>query len=94
VTGAAHWHTLLRARAIETGCYVVAPAQTGRHESAAHKTRATYGHSLVVDPWGAVQLDAGEAPGVYITDIDMDKVEDARRRIPCLSNARPFDGPG
>jgi predicted amidohydrolase len=93
VTGAAHWHSLLRARAIETGCYVIAPAQTGTHASRSHKTRATYGHSLVVDPWGAVQLDAGEAPGVYMTDLDMGKVEDARRRVPSLTNARPFNGP-
>lgn len=93
VTGAAHWHTLLRARAIETGCFVIAPAQTGRHESASHKTRSTYGHSLVVTPWGEVQLDAGEEPGVYTTDLDMGMVEQARGKIPSLSNARPFDGP-
>ena len=93
VTGAAHWHTLLRARAIETGCYVLAPAQTGRHESAQHKTRSTYGHSLVVDPWGEVQLDAGDAPGVYMTDLDMGKVNAARGKIPSLQNARQFTGP-
>lgn len=93
VTGAAHWHTLLRARAIETGCFVLAPAQTGTHASAQHKTRATYGHSLVVDPWGAVQMDAEEAPGVYITDLDMGQVAEARRKIPSLENARPFSGP-
>ena len=93
VTGAAHWHTLLRARAIETGCFVLAPAQTGLHASAAHKTRRTYGHSLVVTPWGDVQMDAGEAPGVYITDLDMGEVAKARGRVPSLENARPFDGP-
>jgi predicted amidohydrolase len=93
VTGAAHWHTLLRARAIETGCYVLAPAQTGTHESASHRTRSTYGHSLVVAPWGEVQLDAGTDPGVYITDLDMEKVKEARRKIPSLTHARPFDGP-
>ena len=93
VTGAAHWHTLLRARAIETGCYVLAPAQTGTHASKTHKTRSTYGHSLVVTPWGEVQLDAGSEPGVYITDLDMEKVNEARGKIPSLSNARPFDGP-
>ena len=93
VTGAAHWHTLLRARAIETGCYVLAPAQTGTHHSATNKTRATYGHSLVVAPWGEVQLDAGSAPGVYMTDLDMEKVREARGKVPSLSNARPFDGP-
>ena len=93
VTGAAHWHTLLRARAIETGCYVLAPAQTGRHKSAAHKPRSTYGHSLVVTPWGEVQLDAGTAPGVYTTDLDMGKVQEARGKVPSLENARPFSGP-
>ncbi len=93
VTGAAHWHALLRARAIETGCYVLAPAQTGRHESAAHKTRSTYGHSLVVNPWGEVQLDAGSEPGVYMTDLDMGKVSEARGKVPSLQNARPFTGP-
>ncbi|WP_195820999.1 carbon-nitrogen hydrolase family protein [Roseobacter sp. MH60115] len=93
VTGAAHWHTLLRARAIETGCFVLAPAQTGLHASAAHKTRRTYGHSLVVTPWGEVQMDAGDVPGVYITDLDMGEVAKARGRVPSLENARPFDGP-
>ena len=93
VTGAAHWHTLLRARAIETGCYVLAPAQTGKHASARHKTRSTYGHSLVVTPWGEVQLDAGEEPGVYTTDLDMGKVREARSKIPSLENMRPFSGP-
>ena len=93
VTGEAHWHTLLRARAIETGCFVLAPAQTGTHASAAHKTRKTYGHSLVVTPWGEVQLDAGTAPGVYITDLDMKQVSDARGKVPSLTNARTFNGP-
>ena len=93
VTGAAHWHTLLRARAIETGCYVLAPAQTGIHASKAHKTRSTYGHSLVVSPWGEVQLDAGSEPGVYISDLDMEKVGEARKKIPSLTNARPYNGP-
>lgn len=93
VTGAAHWHTLLRARAIETGCFVLAPAQTGTHASARHKTRSTYGHSLVVTPWSEVQLDAGSAPGVYMTDIDMRQVDTARGKVPSLENARPFDGP-
>lgn len=93
VTGAAHWHTLLRARAIETGCFVLAPAQTGEHTSKIHKSRKTYGHSLVVSPWGEVQLDAGEAPGVYMIDLDMEKVSEVRGKIPSLENARPFDGP-
>lgn len=93
VTGAAHWHSLLRARAIETGCYVIAPAQTGTHASAQHKTRDTYGHSLVVAPWGEVVVDAGTEPGVYMFDLDMEKVIDARRRVPSLANRRPFDAP-
>lgn len=93
VTGAAHWHALLRARAIETGCYVLAPAQTGEHASVAHKTRRTYGHSLVVNPWGVVEMDAGDAPGVYMVDLDMEQVSQARQKIPSLDNARPFDGP-
>jgi predicted amidohydrolase len=93
VTGAAHWHTLLRARAIETGCFVLAPAQTGTHASAKNKTRSTYGHSLVVDPWGKVQLDAGSDPGVYITDLNMGKVDEVRNKIPSLGNARQFNGP-
>ncbi|WP_299964785.1 carbon-nitrogen hydrolase family protein [uncultured Roseobacter sp.] len=93
VTGAAHWHTLLRARAIETGCFVLAPAQTGTHASVRNKTRSTYGHSLVIAPWGEIQMDAGTAPGVYMTDLDMGQVEAARARVPSLQNARSFDGP-
>ena len=93
VTGAAHWHSLLRARAIETGCFVLAPAQTGEHLSDAHKTRNTYGHSLVVSPWGEVLLDAGEAPGVYMCSLDLDEVARSRGRVPSLSHKRAFDGP-
>lgn len=93
VTGAAHWHALLRARAIETGCFVLAPAQTGTHASAAHKTRDTYGHALVVSPWGEVLVDAGIAPGVYNFDLDMGQCDSARRKVPSLSNARQFSGP-
>ncbi|MFT6676622.1 MAG: putative amidohydrolase [Sulfitobacter sp.] len=93
VTGAAHWHALLRARAIETGCFVIAPAQTGTHASASHKTRDTFGHSLVVSPWGEVILDAGDRPGVYIFDLDMEQGEAARRRVPSLANARAFQPP-
>ncbi|WP_299548005.1 carbon-nitrogen hydrolase family protein [uncultured Tateyamaria sp.] len=93
VTGAAHWHSLLRARAIEGGAWVLAPAQTGTHSSAVHKTRDTYGHSLVVDPWGEVVLDAGTAPGIYVFDLDLEKVAEARRRIPSRDNARSFKGP-
>lgn len=93
VTGAAHWHALLRARAIESGCFVIAPAQTGTHASAVHKTRDTYGHSLVVDPWGEVLLDAGTVSGVYTFALDMEKGEAARRKVPSLANARDFSGP-
>lgn len=93
VTGAAHWHALLRARAIETGCYVIAPAQTGTHASANHKTRDTYGHSLVISPWGEVLLDAGTAPGVYNFDLDMGKVAQTRQRVPSMAHRRPFEGP-
>ncbi len=93
VTGAAHWHALLRARAIETGCYVIAPAQTGTHASAAHKTRDTYGHSLVISPWGEVLLDAGTVPGVYKFELDMGKVAQTRQRVPSMAHRRPFEGP-
>mmetsp|Transcript_18034 Transcript_18034/g.27588 ORF Transcript_18034/g.27588 Transcript_18034/m.27588 type:complete len:277 (-) Transcript_18034:4603-5433(-) len=93
VTGAAHWHSLLRARAIEAGAWVLAPAQTGTHSGPSNTGRKTYGHSLAVDPWGEVILDAGTEPGVYMFDLDLDKVADARRRIPSLDNARAFEGP-
>ena len=85
-TGQAHWHVLLRARAIETGCWVVAAAQTGAHEDG----RATYGHSLVVSPWGEVMLDMGEAPGIGLVTIDLAAVTEARGKVPALDHARPF----
>lgn len=93
VTGVAHWQTLLRARAIETGCFVIAPAQTGTHASDAHKTRDTYGHSLVVSPWGEVILDAGTDAGVYMFELDIAQTEAARAKVPSMMNKRPFDGP-
>jgi len=83
-TGAAHWHILLRARAIEAGAYVVAAAQTGVHEDG----RATYGHSLVIDPWGEVLLDMGEAAGLGFAEIDPARIDDVRSRIPVLSHRR------
>jgi len=83
-TGAAHWQTLLRARAIEAGAYVVAAAQTGEHEDG----RATYGHSLVIDPWGEVLLDMGGKAGLGFADIDPARVADVRSRIPVLSHRR------
>ncbi|WP_223421814.1 carbon-nitrogen hydrolase family protein [Tateyamaria pelophila] len=92
-TGAAHWHSLLRARAIEAGAWVLAPAQTGTHPGGSQKKRSTYGHSLAVDPWGEVVLDAGTAPGVYIFDLELEKVAEARRRVPSRENARKFEGP-
>lgn len=92
-TGAAHWETLLRARAIETGAYVLAPAQTGRHSATRGRTRATHGHSLAVDPWGAVIADAGTAAGVTYVDLDPAAVADARRRLPSLGHDRPIEGP-
>lgn len=90
-TGQAHWHALLRARAIETGSYVIAAAQGGMHPNG----RATYGHSLVVDPWGKViaELDH-DAPGVLVAEIDPAAVREARQRVPALANARDFMGPG
>ncbi|WP_204112559.1 nitrilase-related carbon-nitrogen hydrolase [Shimia biformata] len=93
VTGAAHWHTLLTARAIETGCYVLAPAQTGTHAASRGRTRKTFGHSLAIAPWGEVLADAGEAPGLSFVDLDLAKVDEARKKVPSLRHDRPFDGP-
>ena len=92
-TGQAHWHVLLRARAIETGCYVLAPAQWGRHEAVRGRVRDTYGHSLVVAPWGEVIADAGEGVGLVYADLDIQAVRSARRRVPSLSNSREFAAP-
>lgn len=86
-TGEAHWHVLLRARAIETGCFVIAAAQTGTHADG----RTTYGHSLVVAPWGDVLLDMGTTPGTATCDIDLAAVAEARGRVPALDHARPFN---
>lgn len=90
-TGQAHWHVLLRARAIETGSYVIAAAQGGNHPNG----RSTYGHSLIIDPWGKViaELDHDE-PGVLVAEIDPQAVAEARQRIPALANARDFARPG
>jgi deaminated glutathione amidase len=85
-TGRAHWHVLLRARAIEAGLFVVAAAQVGRHEDG----RQTFGHSLVVDPWGEVLLDMGEEPGLGFADIDLKRISDVRSRIPALNHRRPI----
>lgn len=83
-TGQAHWHILLRARAIEAGCFVIAPAQTGRHADG----RETYGHSLVVGPWGEILLDMGDEAGLALADIDMARIEDVRGRVPAIANRR------
>ena len=85
-TGRAHWHVLLRARAIETGCYVLAPAQCGEHAG----ERQTYGHAVIVDPWGEVLADAGEQPGFAIADIDSARVAEARRKVPSLEHDRAY----
>jgi len=85
-TGAAHWDVLLRARAIEAGAYVIAAAQTGEHEDG----RTTYGHSLVVDPWGEVVLDMGDAPGLAFADVDPARLSEVRARIPALDHRRPI----
>ncbi|WP_417583548.1 carbon-nitrogen hydrolase family protein [Pelagibacterium sp.] len=86
-TGAAHWHVLLRARAIETGCFILAAAQGGHHENG----RSTFGHSLVVSPWGEVIAEVeGDAPGLLIAELDLDAVSAARQRVPALANARSF----
>jgi predicted amidohydrolase len=85
-TGEAHWHTLLRARAIETGCFVFAAAQAGLHEN----KRETFGHSLIIDPWGTILAEGGVEPGVVLADIDPAKVETARKTIPSLQHGRRF----
>jgi predicted amidohydrolase len=86
-TGEAHWHVLLRARAIENGCFVFAAAQAGRHESG----RETYGHSLIVDPWGRILGDGGGEPGIVLASIDPAEVAAARGRIPSLQHGRRFE---
>jgi hypothetical protein len=88
-TGQAHWHILLRARAIENGCFLFAPAQCGDHEDG----RKTYGHALIVAPWGEVLADAGEDPGLAIAEIDLEEVERVRGMVPSLSNDRRYDPP-
>jgi deaminated glutathione amidase len=93
ITGAAHWEPLLRARAIETGCFILAPAQTGFHPETAGKGRRTHGHSLVIAPWGEILSDAGTDPGVTYARIDLAEVARARARVPSLGHDRAFDGP-
>ena len=88
-TGKAHWHVLLRARAIENGAFVVAPAQGGTHANG----RKTYGHSTIVAPWGEILAEGGTEPGVIVADIDLDAVKSARERVPSLRHDRDFEGP-
>jgi len=88
-TGKAHWHVLLRARAIENGCFVFAPAQWGEHAEG----RRTYGHSLIVDPWGEVLADAGQAVDIIIERIEVARIAEARRMVPSLGHDRPFAHP-
>jgi predicted amidohydrolase len=89
-TGEAHWHVLLRSRAIETGSYVIAAAQGGQHPNG----RATYGHSIIIDPWGRVLAElAHDEPGVLVAEISPEQVADARGRIPALKNAKNFVPP-
>jgi deaminated glutathione amidase len=90
-TGQAHWHTLMRARAIETGCFVFAPAQVGTHKGS---NRKTYGHSIAVAPWGEVLVDAGaEKAGFVIADVDLAKVAEARKMVPSLEHDRKYAAP-
>lgn len=88
-TGKAHWESLLRARAIENGAFVLAPAQTGEHGAG----RASHGHSLAVSPWGEVLADGGTEPGITLVDFDLAAVDDARGRLPSLLHDRDFEGP-
>jgi predicted amidohydrolase len=88
-TGTAHWHVMLRARAIETGCYILAPAQTGTHDSG----RKTYGHSLIVNPWGEVVADAGDQPGIITAKLDLSKVDEARKALMQLQHDREYEAP-
>lgn len=93
VTGKAHWEPLLRARAIECGAYVLAPAQTGTHPATRGRQRSTHGHSMAVEPWGKVLVDAGTEPCVSFVELDPAAVAGARARIPSLSHDRAFEGP-
>ena len=85
-TGEAHWHVLLRARAIENGCFVIAPAQTGTHPGG----RKTYGHALIVDPWGKIVAEAGSEEGVIMADLELSQVDQARGKLPSLGHDREF----
>ncbi|MBU3653908.1 MAG: carbon-nitrogen hydrolase family protein, partial [Limnohabitans sp.] len=88
-TGQAHWHVLLRARAIETGCFVLAPAQHGVHEDG----RETYGHSVVINPWGEVVAEQADGEGLLMATLDLNQTAQARKRVPSLQHARPYHPP-
>jgi predicted amidohydrolase len=88
-TGEAHWHVLTRARAIETGSFLIAATQGGHHEDG----RDSYGHAIIIDPWGKVVAEGGEDPCVVVADLDLERVAAARRRVPALANARTFAAP-
>lgn len=92
-TGAAHWESLIRARAIENTCFVLAPAQCGTHAAHGGRPRKTWGHSLAVAPWGEVLADGGTEPGVTLVDLDLSRVAQARARVPSLTHDRAFEGP-
>ncbi len=92
-TGPAHWEPLLKARAIETGSFVLAPAQTGRHATTAGKARETYGRSLAISPWGEILCDGGDAPGISLISLDFSQVKAVRNSIPSLTHTRTFTGP-
>ncbi|WBL33040.1 carbon-nitrogen hydrolase family protein [Sinirhodobacter sp. HNIBRBA609] len=92
-TGAAHWESLIRARAIENTCFMLAPAQCGTHAAHGGRPRRTWGHSLAVAPWGEVLADGGTEPGVTLVEIDLARVAQARVRVPSLAHDRDFEGP-
>ena len=92
-TGAAHWESLLRARAIENGAFVLAPAQSGSHAAHNGRPRRTWGHSMIVSPWGEVLADAGTDVGATVAEIDLAAVSRARHRVPSLTHDRDFEGP-
>ena len=92
-TGRAHWEVLLRARAIETGCYVIAAAQTGEHQTSQRRPRKTYGHSMIVSPWGEIMADAGEDQGIIYADLDLSLVESTRARVPSILSNQSFREP-
>lgn len=92
-TGRAHWEVLLRARAIETGCFVIAAAQTGEHQTSQGRPRKTYGHSMIISPWGEILADAGEDQVIIYADLDLSLVESTRARVPSILSNQSFSEP-